>query len=313
MTFFQPLSGHPIFALEWLIMVLTLLLWLLTLVWFLHYRRRNRKRLHKLKGRLAVKNHHTAKAMLNSEEKFRKIIGQMNEGLLLTDEHHTIIFSNTCACGILKMPKEEIIGKKVEDLAVGALDASRIKEAMEVKKTGCTTREEVRLVKGSNEMFWASLSVSYPVDLKEVTGGAIIVLVDITHHISLEQKLQKLTSSLVQKVKQLNCLFEVQQVLSEPDTGHDEMFRHLIRVIPRGLRYEGDMAVEIMLSGQRYASGSYRETRWTYQAPLRIKGVKAGYLSVSYIGPEPSGQKKPFRIGEKVLVKNIAEKISLAL
>lgn len=260
-----------------------------------------------------MKNHQTAKAMLDSEEKFKKIIGHMNEGLLLTDADHRIIFANQCSCGILRIRQEDLLGRKLEELAVGASDAARIVEAMEKKKSGCTTREELRLVKGNNDMFWASLSISYPSDLKEVTGGAIVVLVDMSRHIQLEQKLQKLTTSLVQKVKQMNCLFDVQQIIGEPDSSTEEMFNRLVKVIPGGLRYGGDMAVEILFEGKRYATSSYRETKWAYQATLKAKGIKKGHLSVSYMGPEPARQQKPFRIGEKILIRNIAEKVSLAL
>ncbi len=299
---------------QWLVILAALLLlsWLVAIYLILRIKRKARKKIHKLRGRLAIRNHETAKAVLNEEEKFRKLIGQMNEGLLLTDASHKIVFANPCACGILKISQEKIIGRKLTDFVLGSSESALLEQAMNSRNMGCATREEVQMVRKNDDIFWGSLSISFPKDLNELTGGAIVVLVDVSSHRALESKLQKLTHGLVQKIKQLNCMFDIQQLVSDPSLDMDAVFRKSLIAIPQGMRFGRDVGVEIFFLGKKYSTTGYRKTGWHFEAPIKANYKKVGYLAISYLGPVSRMNKNPFGIGQKALLRNIADKLAQA-
>jgi len=293
--------------------VLLLLAWMATLMFFFRYRRRSSRKIHKLLGRLAVKNHQSARALIEREEKFRKLISHMNEGLLLTDAGHRILFANQSACGILNVAPELVNGRLLSDFAAGPTEAARINAALDKKRRGCHSREEVQLIRSRNDMFWASLSISYPNDLKEITGGAMIVLVDISGQKSAEQKLQRLTTGLVQKVRQLNCVFDIQELATIPGISTERLFREALKIIPGGLLHAEDASIEIVFRNQRFATPGYRVTGCACSLPLKVNGLREGQITVCYPDRLLYRVKNPFRVGQKVLLRNIAGKLGQAV
>ncbi len=311
-TLFFITAMSPFSILCFLVATLVVLLLLATL-WFLRYRKRSKRRLNKLLGLITVRNSHDLKVLKDNEEKYRNIVRLMNEGVILTDSAHRIVFVNQCACKQLKKAEKELIGKKISEFTVGKAEATRLNELLDKNRAGTVAREEFMMCRSHEEPFWASLSFSFPGHLHNLHDGAVIVMVDVSGHIMLEQKMRKMTSNVVQKVKQLDCVFEMQQMLAKPDQTVDDILRKSLRIIPKGLRHENEMRVEILYNGKAYRAPGFHKSNWYYSIPLKTDHHRVGEMIVSYIGSHPPLHCQPFRIGEKVLLKNIAEKIMIAV
>jgi PAS domain S-box-containing protein len=290
-----------------------LLLCLISLLFFVRYRIRNRRKFKKMLGLITVKNSHDIKVLKESEAKFKAVTDLMNEGLLMTDDKHKIVYANKAASHKLKRNTDDIIGTSLVDYAAGNAEATKINEILNKTKPGAKNREEFHLMRGDKELFWASLSFSRPKTLTGLKNSTIIVMVDVTQHIIQEQKMRKLTNNLVQKVKQLNCVFDMQQMLAESNQTTERLLRRAVAIIPQGLRYERDMRVEIIYEGKKFQSPGYHQTKLTYKVPLKAGRQQVGHIAVSYTGARTTRQGQPFRIGEKILIKNLAEKIVTAL
>lgn len=264
-------------------------------------------------GLVTIKNSHDLKVLKESEKKYHCIADQMNEGLILTDSKQKIVYANRTACEQLRKSTEELLGARLSDFAAGINETSRLDATLKKMTSSFKARDEFMMLRNENEMFWASMSFSHPKKESGLKDGVIIVMVDITQHIVNEQKMRKLTSNLVQKVRQLDCVFDMQQILSEPDLNADTVFKYATKIIPHGLRYEKDMRVEIVYKGKRYQTPGYRETQWHYKVPLKVNNIQVGHMNVSYVGAHPPKHTQPFRIGEKVLLKNLAQKMINAI
>ncbi len=290
-----------------------LLIWIVSLLLFARYRRRTKRRFKRMLGLITVRNSHEIKVLKESEAQFKAVADLMNEGLLITDEAHKIIYANKSACRKLKCKLDDILGTGFSEYAAGSAEATKIQHVLNKSKPGSKAREEFHMMRCDKELFWASLSFSRPKSIDGLNNRIIIVMVDVTEHILLEQKMRKLTDNLVQKVRQLNCVFDMQQMLSEPGLSTERILQRALSIITEGLRYERDMRVEIVYDGKQYQSPGYRQTKLTYKVPFKAGQIKAGHIAVSFVGAQPPRQSQPFRIGEKVLLKNLAEKIVTAL
>ncbi len=285
-----------------------LLLWFGTILLIIYQRNQEKKKYLEILERFLREKDQTHDALKHSEERYHKLIANMNEGLILTNENNQIVFANTTACNILGHHRENIYGKSFLDFVLAAEDRQNLGFDRQ-NPGGLPHKEEVQLGRGDGETIWASLSISYPRKNKEETSGAIMVLSDITDKKNAEEKLHKLTSSLNQKIKQLNCLFDISDITGVPGITFEGILKRTLDIIPYGLKYSHDTWVEIVYQKKRYATKNFRETKWTYTSPIKAKKQKLGYIRVGYLEEKPIIKKDPFHINEKILIKNIAEKL----
>ena len=264
-------------------------------------------------GLVTIKNSHEIKVLKETLEKYRSIVEQINEGLILTDADNQIVLANKCACEQLNREEKEVIGTNLIDYAIGTNDSFRLTNLLKKMTPGHHAKGEFMLKRGDEDFFHARLSLTHPKAPSSLRNSNIIVMVDITEKVRLEQKMSKLTDNLIQKVRQLDCVFDMQQVLSEPGQTEDRILQRALKIIPRGLRYEKDMRVEIVYGRKRFASNGFKETQWLYKVPLKDKDGNIGHIAVSYVGSGPQRHYQPFRIGEKALLKNLADKLIKAL
>lgn len=289
---------------------LFIFLWVITLGLFLLYLTGRRKRHRQTLENYLSERDKSYYALKKSEERYDKLITYMNEGLIFTDEKDIIRFVNKCACNILKLHSGNIINRPMLDFVLSPADAKKLGLPYELKKPGSSHREEIQLVRGNGEMFWAGLNISYLDTLHDLMPGSIIVMTDITDQKRAEEKLHSITVSLNQRVKQLDCLFEISDIMQLPGISLEGMLQKSIEVIPFGMKYSGDIWVEINLDDKQYRSKNFKETNLFYMAPIKGSKHKLGSLRVGYLGNKIFQDKDIFQINEKVLIKNLADKLA---
>ncbi len=289
---------------------LFILLWVITLGLFLLYLTGHRKRQRNTLEKYLSERDKSYYALKKSEERYDKLITYMNEGLIFTDNKDIIRFANKCACNILKINPGNIVNRPMLDFVLSPADAKKLGLPYELKKPGSSHREEMQLVRGNGEIFWAGLNISYMDALHELMPGSIIVMTDITYQKRAEEKLHSITISLNQRVKQLDCLFELSDITQLPGISLEEVLQKSIEVIPFGMKYAGDIWVEINLDKKHYRSKNFKETNLFYMAPIKGSNHKLGSLRVGYLGNKLIQDKDIFQINEKVLIKNLADKLA---
>ena len=118
-----------------------------------------------------------------------------------------------------------------------------------------------------------------------------------------------LIASLKERAKELNCLYGIEEVLSQPDLKPEDFCRGVIKVIPPGWQYPGICQARITLGDATVASAGYRETPWTQTAEIRAGERLVGSISVSYTKEMPEEDNGPFLAEEARLIQTIAERI----
>ena len=289
--------------------LLLLSLWIITLAFFVFYRQGKKKRHRKTLEKHLAERDQTFLQLKQSEERYNKLISNMNEGLIFTDDRDMIRFINKCACHIFKSQARSMLNRSILDFVLSPAEAKKLGLPYELKRPGCSHREEVQMVRGNGEMFWASLNISYLDALHDLMPGAIIVMTDISAQKKAEEKLHNQTISLNQKVQQLDCLFDISDITNVPGISFEGIFERSLEIIPFGLKYPSDAWVEIVFGEKRYVSKNFEDTRWSYSVPIKGQNRKVGSLRVGYLESKPIVNKDPFHINEKILIKNIAEKL----
>ncbi len=124
-----------------------------------------------------------------------------------------------------------------------------------------------------------------------------------------ERPLDRILKDLQERAKELNCLYRVDEILSQHDLDLGNALEELIRAIPSGWQYPEICQASVILEGQVYQPDDVVETRWSLSAPIVSEGQRIGQVVVSYTGQRPELDEGPFLHEERRLINAIAERI----
>ncbi len=121
--------------------------------------------------------------------------------------------------------------------------------------------------------------------------------------------LDRLINSLQERAKELNCLYQIEEILREPDQSLDEICPQIIEAIPPGWQYPDVCQAKIVIEGKTYTSPNFRETEWVQSANIAVQDMLFGTVSVYYTEQMPAEDDGPFLKEETRLIRTIGERI----
>ena len=119
--------------------------------------------------------------------------------------------------------------------------------------------------------------------------------------------------ALHERAKELNCLYQVGELLSQTERPLDEIFRGIIEVLPPGWQYPQDCQARISFENRVIQSPGYRPSPWVQKANIVVQGEALGSVEVSYRNEMPRSDEGPFLKEERKLIDTLAERIASAI
>jgi diguanylate cyclase (GGDEF)-like protein/PAS domain S-box-containing protein len=127
-----------------------------------------------------------------SEERYRNIIEQMEDGYFESDPSSRLTFTNDANCRILGYPREELLGMNVNRFIDEKDHEEMNRIAAEVFKTGVPVRtHDVRIVKKDGTKAFHEISLSSIRDAEGKSIGLRGIARDITERILMEEKIRE--------------------------------------------------------------------------------------------------------------------------
>jgi hypothetical protein len=124
-----------------------------------------------------------------------------------------------------------------------------------------------------------------------------------------DRPVDSLLASLQERAKELNCLYEVEQILARFDMPLEDAFQRVVEVIPPGWQYPDVCCAVIEVGGRRYETRPFAATTWVQAADILVHGEVEGTLSVWYLEERPPEDIGPFLKEEERLISTIAERL----
>jgi len=125
-----------------------------------------------------------------------------------------------------------------------------------------------------------------------------------------DKSIDKLIASLQERAKELNCLYQIEEILRESEQPMDAICHRVVKVIPPGWQYPDICQAEIELDGQVYHNSDFIRTPWAQSADIVIQGIKIGAINVYYTKEMPEEDDGPFLKEETRLINTIAERLA---
>ena len=122
--------------------------------------------------------------------------------------------------------------------------------------------------------------------------------------------LDKLIDSLEDRVKELNCLFEVEELLRESDLELNEILHRIAMLIPPAFQYPEICRAKITYRSSVYSSRDPEESLWALSSDIVLQDQIVGSIRVCYDEEKPELDVGPFLADEKRLLDSIATRIS---
>ena len=128
-----------------------------------------------------------------------------------------------------------------------------------------------------------------------------------------DHDVDKLLTSLQERTKELNCLYEVEQILARLDLPLEEAFRQVVEVIPPGWQYPDICRAMIEYDDLVFTKEEFRATPWVQSRDIVVQGTVVGGLSVWYTQERPREDTGPFLNEEDRLIHTIAERLGQSI
>ena len=127
------------------------------------------------------------------------------------------------------------------------------------------------------------------------------------------KSLDKLVYELKERAKELNCLYNVQELLIDRNKTVDDVLRGIIEVLPPGWQYPEICQAKITYRGSVYKSDKYRETPWVLNSDIVVQNEIVGTITVCYTEERPLIDEGPFLKEERKLINTVSEQIGFYL
>jgi DNA-binding CsgD family transcriptional regulator len=124
-----------------------------------------------------------------------------------------------------------------------------------------------------------------------------------------EETPQKRTHDLEERVKELNCLYGISNLVEEHGTLLREILQGTVDLIPPSWQYPEITCARIILEGQVFATRNFKETIWKQSAEITVHRDRIGTLEVCYLEERPDSDEGPFRKEHRNLINAVAERL----
>ncbi len=124
------------------------------------------------------------------------------------------------------------------------------------------------------------------------------------------ENLDRLIDTLEERVRELNVLYEIEELLHNDELTLDEIFERVVNLLPAAFQYPEICKAKIVYKKKEFKSEKYKDSPWTLNADLYFQDRVIGYIRVSYIEEKPISEVGPFLSDEKETLKTLAQRLS---
>jgi signal transduction histidine kinase len=120
-------------------------------------------------------------------------------------------------------------------------------------------------------------------------------------------------SRLLERVKELTCLYSIARVAAEPDLAIGERLQRIVELLPPAWRFPDLASARISAHGVDYETRGFRMTPLSQRAEIPGIDGKHGEVAIVYREPAREADEGPFLREERNLLNAVASEIGLIL
>jgi signal transduction histidine kinase len=119
----------------------------------------------------------------------------------------------------------------------------------------------------------------------------------------------ELSRDLIERVKELNCLYGLSRLVETKDRSLDGIMQALVDLIPPAWQYPEVTCARITFKKLQFKTINFRATAWKQTETIKVDGKRCGTIEVCYLEPRTLRDEGPFLTEERNLIHAIAERL----
>ncbi len=127
----------------------------------------------------------------------------------------------------------------------------------------------------------------------------------------VEEELKEANWALGERVKELRCLYGINEVTEQPGVTIEGIMEGVLNLIPPAWQHPEVTCARITLNGKTFRCEGFRETEWSQSAAIEVDGETVGSVEVFYLREMPRFEEGPFLKEERDLIEAIAYKLGV--
>ena len=126
---------------------------------------------------------------------------------------------------------------------------------------------------------------------------------------TVEQAPQKLARVLRERIKELQGIYDIAQIVDRPGIMLDEIYQEVVARLPGDWQYPETTCARITIGGREFKTENFRKTEWQQSAEIEVNGARVGVIEVDYLEERPESDEGPFLEEERILINVIAGRL----
>ena len=124
-----------------------------------------------------------------------------------------------------------------------------------------------------------------------------------------ERDKAELEHSLRERIKELNCLYGIAQLVENTGNSMDELLQGTVELLPPSWQYPEITCARIQFESQQYLTENFRQSSWQQSATITVATKQAGTVEVFYLEEKTELDEGPFLKEERLLIDAIGERL----
>jgi len=248
-------------------------------------------------------------ALRKSEERYRELVENANDIIYRMDVKGNITYVNAVGEKFFGMPADKIVGKSSLDI-VAKKNRAKLKHFYQHQFFDKTmnTYHDFEIVTISGKEAWLGQNTSLLYEKENIIGFQAVAR-DITSRKHAEDALRHRTQELNDRVKELNCLYEISDIVEDPEISMEMILNNSLEIIAQALKYPEITYVTITWINEIFATENYKSTDWHISEDIISYNKVLGSIEVGYLESRPEDFIGPFSKEESHLLHAVSDQL----
>jgi PAS domain S-box-containing protein len=251
-------------------------------------------------------------------------------GYVTLSEQGLILEANLTAATLLGVAQGELVNQPLTRFILPEDQDIYYLHRKQHLETGAQQACDLRMLRAGGVLFWAHIdTAAQDTAAAPVRHGpylpdhfprsamrnpqCAIVLTDISKRKQAEETLQQRTHELGERVKELNCLFDLSHLVETCGESIEALLQGVAELLPPAWQYPRIACARITFDGLTFSTARFEQTPWRQQRSIRVRGALVGSVELCYQEARPDEYEGPFLRQEGWLLEVVAERLGRAV
>jgi PAS domain S-box-containing protein len=258
----------------------------------------------------------------DNQERSAATLKSIGDGVISTDISGNVSNMNSVAEKLSEWNLKEALNKPIEKV-FNIVSLKTNKTIKSPVRTVIDTREKTDLPEhtalinrnGRKIPISDSAAPIYGHDKKLI--GVVLVFRDVSEEYKMQENLKsslkhlkKRTFDLGERVKELNYLYTISELIQQRNIPLEERLQMIVDLIPPAWQYPDITCAKLIVNNKTYKTAGYKDTMWSLTSDITIKDKKVGKFIVAYTEKKQDIFEGPFLKEERSLINTISKVIT---